>query len=101
MHLRRVQMQPVVVDDIDVGPVAGRNQAAVREADRQRGLARLRLGRDHSTIRFPYQAGKCCGRLRMPDTTPPALPKAARACRVADRGRDTVGRPLLMPQLQG
>ena len=45
MHLRRMQMQPVIVDDIEVGLVARRDDAAIVQADRQRGLARLR--RDH------------------------------------------------------
>jgi hypothetical protein len=29
MHLRRMQMQAVVVDDVDVGLVAGRDHAAI------------------------------------------------------------------------
>ncbi len=42
MHLRRMQVQPVVVDHVHVGLEARRDHAAVVEADRQRGLARLR-----------------------------------------------------------
>ncbi|MBA7693605.1 hypothetical protein ES703_102192 [subsurface metagenome] len=41
MHFRRMQMQAVIVDHVDVALEARRDHAAVVEADRQRGLARL------------------------------------------------------------
>ena len=40
-HLRRVQRQVVVVDDVEVGAVAGLQHAAVVQADRAGGVARL------------------------------------------------------------
>ena len=42
MNLRRVQMKPVIVDDVEVGLVARRDDAAIVQTDRQRRLARLR-----------------------------------------------------------
>ena len=55
-------MQPVVVDDVDVGLVAGRDHAAVVEADRQRGLARLR--RHHERDREFFAAAAVAGPVR-------------------------------------
>ena len=42
MHLWRMQVQAIVIDHVDVGLEARRDHAAVVEADRERGLARLR-----------------------------------------------------------
>src|SRR5258708_32057803 len=41
MNFRRMQMKPVVIDDVDVGLVAGRDNAAIVQTERKRGPARL------------------------------------------------------------
>src|SRR6185312_4369412 len=62
MHLRRMQVQPVVVDHVDVGLEAGGDHAAIVKTDRERGLARLR--RHHERDREFLAAGAVAGPVR-------------------------------------
>ena len=62
MNFRRVQMQPVVIDDVEVGLVTFGDDATIGETDRQCRLARLR--RDDEGDRQFVAAGAVAGPVR-------------------------------------